>query len=43
MSAEIYRCWWNALFILATGRPLNAEAILSVMPGTIAGVPNIRM
>ncbi|WP_277398043.1 hypothetical protein [Paraburkholderia sp. Tr-20389] len=38
---QLYSMAWHALFILYVGRPLDAEAILSVMPGTIVGAPNI--
>jgi hypothetical protein len=38
---QLYNAWWHALFILYVGRPLNAEAILSVRPYGFDGMPNI--
>jgi len=38
---QLYNAWFHALFILVTGRPLNAEAILSVRSHEIAGVANL--
>ena len=40
VANQLYSMLWHSLFILYVGRPLDAEAILSVRPVAFDAIPN---